>query len=359
MLRNCFLIETAILLLASQSVVAEGKASPASRPTASEKLVLSELTVDRPPGQDGSWVELYHPGTNMLEAAGVTISCNGRTVFTVPPGVTVPPKGLLLIRFARGKRPAVDTAASFRQANSATLWATPAPPARKGEDGKKRRPGYCAVFASPKQGSESICDYVQWGRDGAHKQQALAWAAKARLWPPDAVVYVGVNPRPGDRPVPRLQDGAVLCRFDFSPQRVHRVGNHCVRPERMATPGRGNTLPPPDMRFPWPGAGIAADQDLLISVGMRVVVPEPAHVHGGPETGKGKDEKKKPEPGKPFRVQLARDPHFREIAYDGRFSARGVIKRTALAKGKYFARVRLDGERVSTSWSEPIFFGYE
>ena len=358
MLRNCFLIETAILLLASQSLAADGKASPAS-PTTSKKLVLSEVTVDRPPGQDGSWVELYYPGTDMLEAGGTTISCNGRSVFTGPLGVMVPPKGLLLIRFARGSRPAVDAAASFRQANSATLWATPAPPAGKGEDGKKRRPGYCAVFASPKQGSESIRDYVQWGRDGVHKQQALAWATKARLWPPDGVVYVGVNPRPGDRPVPRLRDGAVLCRFDFSPQRMHRVGNCYLVLERMATPGRGNPLPPPDVLFPWPGAGIAADQDLSISVGMRVVVPELAHVHDGPEMGKGKVEKKNPEPARPFRVQLARDPHFREIAYDRRFGARGVIKRTALAKGNYFARVRLDTERVSTSWSEPIFFGYE
>jgi hypothetical protein len=111
------------------------------------------------------------------------------------------------------------------------------------------------------------------------------------------------------------------------------------------------------------GAGIATDQDLQISILSRGVGLE--HLHWKPDASDKGDKEKgaDPKPSKaealPFRVQIARDPHFREIVHDARFAGLGSIKEGRLKPGRYYARVRMDIGHVSTNWSEPIFFRYE
>ncbi len=44
------------------------------------RLVLSELTIDLPPGRNGSWVEIYNPTSRATNLQGVTIAYHGKEV---------------------------------------------------------------------------------------------------------------------------------------------------------------------------------------------------------------------------------------------------------------------------------------
>lgn len=352
------LICLSVVALVASAGVGPGKESPIKR-----GLMLSELTLDRQVGSEGSWVELYNADTKPVSLNAVKIVCNGKAIYSFPEDIDVPSRGIVLICFSSSEGKVKRAAQSFQRTNSLTLHAKPVLKFRK-PDPKERQAGCCALLVGGEGKASRMLDFVQWGRATLKGKagELCQRAAKQRLWGGEGV-YIGLKQMTGFLMAVR-DEVAVLCRVHFG---IRPRGAECwlVLSENSGTPGRGNLIPPPVLHSPWMGAGIATDQDLQISILFRVMGLE--HFHRKPDASdKGdKDEKGKRESSKtetlPFRVQIAKDPHFQDIVWDGRFeiTGKGSIKQGQLKPGRYYARVRMDIGHTSTNWSDGVFFRYE
>lgn len=333
-------------------------------------VMLSELTLDRPLGSDGSWVELYNPSKKPVSLNGVTIVCDGKALYSFPKGINLPDKGIILVRFSSVEAKVGKVARAFQRTNSLTIHTKCLLKSQK-PDPKNRQAGCCALVVQVESKPEKVLDYVQWGRTEltGKKRRLRQRAAEQRRWPSDVEgVYIGLKKIIGPALV-SADRMAVLSRVIFgpSPNRSWSSGPRCwlVLPEISGTPSRGNMVPPPILHSPWMGAGIATDQDLQISVRLMVSMPSLVHSHHKHhKSGKHGKEKNIPQNSPetkhlPFRVQIAKDPHFREVVFDGRFGSVGCIKEGQLKPGRYYARVRMDVRHVSTNWSDAVFFRYQ
>jgi len=143
-------------------------------------LIFSELTIDTPPGAEGSWIEFYNPGDGDFAAKDVTLIYNKQSVFTFP-DMAVPAKALVLVRFTSD--PTVPRMFRYKTLSADNVAALTVPPKfawKKFEAPEDRKPGYCALFRSREPAEETIMDYVSWGdymrNQRADKEHNL-WAA--------------------------------------------------------------------------------------------------------------------------------------------------------------------------------------
>ena len=327
---------------------------PASIPAAtkpadpSKHLLLSELTVTSLPGQEGSWVELYNPGDQDLDIAGTTLVCNGNIVFSQMDKLIVPGHGLLVVRFGERPERAADMARSFRDNNSATLWAKAGPPSAATQPARKRPPGSCVLFSGKPAPSTAI-DCVRWGKkepDDRHVDMAV----EAKVYQPGLPIAIDTPETAGGGGWTFRFDRLVLNRVRFSsPDRGDRWS---VIDEAKATPGRGNLLPPPVIYEPGPGERMPALEPFQVIILMQVWPrPEETPIQAGSPASR-------PDARVPdVRLQIAEDPHFLRVVFDKRMVSGQTVEPAEL-KGlaRCYARVRYDRGTVTTEWSDPVFF---
>ena len=329
-------------------------------------LLLSEVAIDKL-GADGGWVEIYNRSDQTVNAGGIQVFSSDKELATLPEDILIPARGILVIRWGA----AVDSGQiserlteSFSRENAATLLFPPVSTSPKMADSGERSPGECALVGPAGQEQSRCYDYLRWGRQ--HSVRDSAWAkaaAEAEIWPPHDAVYVGIAPRPGDPPAPKP---GVVCRMGFSAEYGFAEREWVLLPISLATPGKGNPVPPPMLHSPSKGDGIASDQDLAISLRPWTTTPL-SSVHQDRTTGtaghdhdtvigtKGEEDETNP---LPYRMQIGADPHFREVVIDRHIARATTIKSGLLPPGKYFVRVRMDIATVSTDWSEATFFTY-
>jgi hypothetical protein len=293
-----------------------------TQPVPSQPAVLqiTEMTLDRAPGTEGSWIELHNPGSNPFSTDNLTIIFNGAPCADIPKGIAIPPKGILLIRFAATPRADLqETAWSYTNFDSATIVLA----AKRGGGAPKRELGYCALFNGT-PGANTMLDFLMWGESNTNAPaDQLKWATDAGLWKGRSVYLGPTEPAPGDRPVPVP---AVAFRIFQSPAKsIWKAYG-----EDRGTPGQANLLPPPVVTF---NNHMAADQDLTFRVGFDYEVPEPA-------------------PGeKKYQIQISTDPHFTNIVVDEAVDDLLKLKEGILRAGTYFIRARSIPKAHSSNWS--------
>jgi len=318
-------------------------AADAAAPAA---LVFSEMTIDTPPGAEGSWIEFYNPGNSDFAAKDVTLIYNKQSVFTFP-DMAVPAKALILVRFTSDPIvPLMLRSKTLSADNVAVLTVPPKFAWEKFKAPENRKPGYCALFRSREPAEETIMDYVSWGdymRNKRADKEHNLWAAKAHIWLKEAQVVVSSASdalMPGES---SLVVAGVLVRSDFTGHiPLHHIDNWLLCPESDSTPGAGNTWPPPYVSSPKRGEGISKDEGVTLSWDSRTPqppVPLPPNL-------------------RPAHVQIATDPHFRTVVLDDHFQNPTTLNANALKPGRYYARMKVEFGSFNTDWSPPVFFKY-
>jgi hypothetical protein len=350
-------ISSLTLLWADRVGVEQPATGPATRPATQPDsrcpLRLSELKLDGVDGTDSWWVELYNTSNQAFDAAGVTIVVNGKVIATI--GLTeagkanestkVPARGLLLVQVDSKKQDASPRNGATRPKYLERPVVTVIPPTPKEPPAPQRQVGYCAIFTSAELTQDGLIDYVQWGWAYRAKPRPnwphSKWAAQRGLWPLDDGIPIGLFIAPGESGPPPL--GSSICRYQFASQQIGRkMWMAC--PPKYATPGACNVVPPPLVHSPF--GGHAADGPLCVSFMWLDIPPLLSCV--GDNSAKT-----------PYHFQIAADAMFEEIVLDIRYSG-GVksIPQGQLKNGDYWARVRYDSPKLSTSWSHPRPFSY-
>lgn len=315
-------------------------------------LVFSEMTIDAPPGDDGSWIELYNRSEKVIKIDGYTIVCNNKKVFAFPAkNLTIGAKEILLIRFNKKNKDLNLSQYNLKLAHAPVYheivktdvskikkkgaWAKRVPVV------KERSPGYCALFATPELSKNNIVDYVSWGRSKFIQKYStpksinfLNWAIEKKLQKSKNGIQIGIDPLPGD---PLFAENISINRKLFA---------HVNKPlwsaneVSYATPGKGNywnqTL------LLWLNGGIRSFGEKL-----KVSTFYDKRINKIIEFKKLKT-----------RLQIAKDPHFEEIIYNKLIPPKTTIDDYDFKAGTYFARVRIDTDKVNTNWSPAATFQY-
>lgn len=320
-------------------------------------LVFSEMTVDIPPGDDGSWIELYNRSDKAVKADGYTIFCNDKEVFSFPAkNLVVQPKGLVVIRFDKNIKNSEIDPFDLRVIKAKTfpekVKIDPKKIKRKGKIGKihpiikQRSPGYCALFKNKEAIKENFIDYVVWGRPKYVKmflgeeisKEYSDWANQKEIWNGYGGIPVGIDPLVGDSFYPEKSAIQRKLFLDQSKQRDCWT----TEPLNETTPGKGNLWP--TLSLPSFGAELYLGDKLKISVFDYGYDDRLFYIV--------KRDKIK------VRLQIARDPHFEEIIYNKLIPPKTIINDYDFKAGTYFARVRIDMDEVTTDWSPVTSFKY-
>ena len=333
-----------------------GSAYSNENSTGSSEIVFSEMTVDSPPGDDGSWVELYNRSNSNVKLDGYTIVCNAQNIFTFPAlNIIAKPKEIILIRFEKNveelKLNRHDLSSIKTGISSRKVKYDPHNIIRKGLIGqqhpivKQRSPGYCALFSSTNIISENLIDYVSWGRSkflkGVVDTDVNRWAISNELWRSGDGISVGIDPLFGESFFPEYiaiqrLGGFIPCHDSTKYWRAVFL--------TAATPGKGNFWPPLTAPFLVDGSLLHIEDRLRVSVFSYGYYEPFFHFM------KGEDIK--------IRLQIAKDPHFEEIIYNKLIPPTATIEDYDFKVGTYFARVRIDTDKVSTDWSPVSSFRY-
>jgi hypothetical protein len=329
-------------------------------------VVFSELTIDAPPGTDGSWVELYNRGNTPVDLEGVQVIANGTSVVTFPAATVLGPDVLLLVRFSG------DCAALQRaeEPNWRPVTCVPfeAPAvARTQQQVTARKPGFCALVGSREDDEMELRDYVRWGVQSylpeddfwVPKARELGIATRGREFPEDRpglspeqreffhqanvrteAVYVGTNlrlpggwaPRAGQAAIVRWAFAGTNDRLgSFFPWGVIGLGD--------TTPGRGNSrLPGPITLVPNPS--------LTAVVSVKVYLRRLwADLRERKDLGSSSS----------VRVQVATDQHFLSAAIDRSFPQPPTLAlQSELPPGRYYIRAMWQVGARSSDWSEAL-----
>jgi len=343
----------------------------------SSPLVFSELTVDKVPGDDGSWIELYNRGTGSVDAEGFVIVCNNRKIFTFPK-VLIPSKYFVLIKFAKDADGSIQDDPLERvircfaksqinrvKADYEKIGKSPFILKECSESEKERVPGYCALF-DKRIVKDNMLDYVAWGEgyylnkfsDSIINKKHFQWALDKKIWQKGFShefkgVFIGIEGGPGNDPWPK--DNAVIARMDFSKNKhVNNCwqvvcphlseGNPDPVVDQKITPGKPNQ---------WfvPSINVAEDCKNDKSV---IVIFENRFTIDHRRFDLAKEEKVC------FRVQIAKDPYFEEIIYDKKTELPSLIDKKLLEPvHSYFLRARVEMKKCQTGWSPISSFTYE
>jgi hypothetical protein len=288
------------VLAARLALAHAGESGAPARP-----VVFSELTVDSPPGVNGSWVELYNRGPSAVDLGGVQIVTNGKEVTTLPAETRVEKDGLLLVRFSsetaalerepweRGRR---NPCITFR----APAWSKdevigrPPPESSSSKTLPWRRAGFCALVRLASADEVLLLDYVRWGSPPLPED--TVWIARARAsgmdldWalPPlpgkgvplpglqkleairqahqFASVYTGMESTEGSPPFPI--DEAAIVRWAFEPETDRLFSAWGAVALREASPGTENS------RLPAPvGLWVALTPDRMLRFNWLLPLP--------------------------------------------------------------------------------------
>ena len=339
------------------TLVALGACARSADVPATRTVVFSEMTVDAVPGNDQSWVELYNSSSATVTLAGHTVVCNDRVLITFPAGWVMPGKALLLLRFAAGTPAGPGKAAPTLDgwlSRVAPIGLTVQLPAvGPGDATPSTRPsrqrGYAVLLASPELPTAQVLDYVYWGEAPPFDYQTpfSARAVQEHLWgkteagPPDTgywPVRVGMLYPDGEIMYWGPEKDAVIARLVFSPEDLALgIGWQVMRGED-STPGCGNTVwPPPQLR------GLAR---CYTGEGLNLSLYRD-------------DCEWRPPGGFRIHLQIAVDPHFRDLIVDETSGSAGVHhydEAKFLKDVCYYARVRGVGTTIVTGWSSAIWF---
>lgn len=319
-------------------------------------IEFSELTVDAPPGDNGSWVELYNTSDKKEELDGYTIVCNNKKVFTFPAtNLIIQPRGIILIKFNKKERGySFLEHVFFASPNALQVKTNPDIIGKEGAIAKKdkyikqRSPGYCALFKSSEINSNNLVDYVLWGREeflnkypNEISKTQNNWAQKHKIWQSFEGIKIGIDP-----PIAGLcyfNENIILKRKLLS-KTIERQKYWSVEYLRNATPGTGNLWS--SNLFPFLAGDIYNVGEKLRISAFRFYKDKRIFL-----MLKGKKIM--------IKLQIAKDPHFEEIIYNKLVPPKTTIEDYDFKAGTYFARVRIDMDEVSTDWSPVSSFRYK
>ena len=111
-----------------------------------KSLILSETTIDCPPGTDRSYVEIYNRSDSVVGLGGLQVLCNDFVVATVPELASLLPKCFMLLQYTQ--HPYHMKAFRAHKYPSAQLCIDLQPVAGPiaSEETAGRRPGYVALL---------------------------------------------------------------------------------------------------------------------------------------------------------------------------------------------------------------------
>lgn len=318
------------------------------------KLVFSEMTIDSPPGDDNSWIELYNKSDVRIKLDGYTIVCNNQKVFTFPSNnYYAYPKAIIIINFSNlVKTIHIDQYEKEKitvPICSNQVKTDPSKILRKSGIAKickiikQRSPGYCALFKSQKLNKANMIDYIQWGRDNylclfpyKISKTHYTWAKELGIWESFDGIAIGIDPFAGD----------VCCTIDYIAlqRKLFTVSENKKRTWRIetlkeSTPGKGNLWFPPNSLF-------LVSTDYRLGANLKINAWEYNDFRLRIKTRK-------------IRLQVAKDPHFEGIIYDKLIAPKATIKDYDFKIGIYFARIRIESDNIFTNWSKPSSFSYE
>ena len=330
-------------------------------------VVFSEMTIDSPPGDDGSWVELYNRSEKPVKLGGYTIVCNNKNVLTFPESqyLILNPKRLAIVRFDKNAKEItgdpVNSSEIITPPYSAIVKMDPKIAPKKNTYARhnnpyilQRSPGYCAIFKKGGINKENLIDYVFWGEgecvdsyksvlNGEHS----LWAKEKRFWNESGGIEIGLDPNPTE--VSYSYAYMAIQRKLFSKDTEL---NDAWLDESLsdATPGEGNLWSPLSPIF-------TSSSHLYLGEKLKVDAFGYAYDRHLYEFLKANDSngKEKIE----IRLQIAKDPHFEEIIYNKLIPPEKEIDDYDFTLGTYYARVRIDMDKVCTDWSKALRFTYK
>lgn len=333
------------------------------------QLVFSELTVDKCPGDNGSWIELYNKGKENINVEGFIIICNNKKIFTFP-NIIIPSKYLFLIKFTKNTKKEIQKDTFERliicsspnkknriKADYNLIDHSPFQREIRTNSELKRSPGYCVLFKK-NISKKNLLDYVAWGGkylkiypNNVINKKHFIWAQEKGIWEKFRGVFIGIEGGPGNDPWP--QNDAVIARMNFS---KNKQINNCwqvICPnlskmisypviDQEITPGKPNQWFIPSLS----GALAWGKNDEITINESRFTID-----HRRFDLGREENEI--------FELQIAKDPYFEEIIYNKKTKLPTIIDKQLLQSGYYYARTRVKMKKCQTNWSPTIIFSYD
>jgi hypothetical protein len=302
-------------------------------------VALSEMTLDQTLGSNGSWVELWNPANKAIDLENHALLIDGKEVRPFPKGLVLKAKGFVVVRFEKHEAVGVnDLMQSLRKANSTIVWHDPIISAET-----KRRPGFCALYASNKASTpRHLLDVVRWGdkysKIPSDQDESLVQEQKAGL-PAVEAIDIGLTWPSRAGPIVPL-DKSVLKRLKFKGSKSN-CSDWAVMEEELASPGAGNLLPPPVVMGSV-GGSMQDDTSITTRIGFTINL---GHEFFELLRVRSKDSKM-------YRFQIATDPHFVNVIMDQRVNDRYRPANNYLKPGSYFLRGSFDDCGISTDWSK-------
>lgn len=330
-------------------------------------IVFSEMTIDSPPGDDGSWIELYNRGESPVKLGGYTIVCNNKNVLIFPESqyLILNPKRLAIVRFDKNAKEItgdpINSSDIIAPVYSAIVKMDPKIAPKKNTYARhknpyilQRSPGYCAIFKNGGVCKDNLIDYVFWGEGeclDSYKSvltgEHSLWAKEKRFWNESGGIEIGIDPHPTE--VSYDHAYMAIQRKQFS-QNTELNDTWLDESLSDATPGEGNLWNP---LFPI----FTSSSHLFLGEKLKVNAFGYAYdkrlygflkTNGSNNRGEIK-----------IRIQIAKDPHFEEIIYNKLIPPEKEIADYDFTPGTYYARVRIDMDKVCTDWSKALRFTYD
>ena len=330
-------------------------------------VVFSEMTIDTPPGDAGSWVELYNRGEKAVKLGGYIIVCNNQIVLTFPENkyFVLNPRRLTVVRFDKNAKEItgdpINSSDIIVPAYSAIVKADPDIAHRKGIFVRhknqyilQRSPGYCALFKDGGVSKENLIDYVFWGEGEMAKyyknilgEEHNIWAKEKGIWNGFGGVVIGIDPSDAG---PCYSHAYMAIQRKIFTKKTELCDTWQDEPLKDASPGEGNIFLPLSTDFIF-GSCLTLGEKLKIDAfGYGY---DPRLYEFLKANGSNDEEKIK------IRLQIAKDPHFEEIIYNKLIPPEKEIDDYDFTLGTYYARVRIDMDKVCTDWSKALSFTYD
>jgi hypothetical protein len=315
-----------------------------------KSLILSEITIDCPPGTDGSYVEIYNRSDSVVALAGLQVLCNDFVVATTPEMASLLPKCFVLLQYTR--HPYHMKAFRAHKYPSAQICVDLEPVAGPvtSEATGERRPGYVALLGPGSPVVAPVLDYVAWGLSAwTHLHASIRERSrKSGVLPSDpdgpGSTHVAMDAVGGS--VRNLSVQAIAQRLCFSlSEQDERFWSPSQR--EYGTPGHGNRLQPPLLGY----LGFASIPGPLKPAISLPLLPNSFRTPLMRREGNYR---------RFYRAQVAAEPHFEDVLIDVPLPARDAsIPLDTLKPGSYFVRVRIDCNGLPTDWSIEQRFTYE
>ena len=331
-------------------------------------LSFSEMTVDKCPGEEGSWIELYNPTEEKLPFKDFSIVCNNKEIFSSKNFKGnlkfLPPYCFIVIKFVkkvnRNKYPNGISLSLYKRQVTYYVKALEnikldPTPMFKLFDGtfkkywrKNRCPGYCALFVNSKQTKENLYDYVTWGSIIYYPPYPEIFKNKIASWAEEKNIKffgdlgIGIDTLFGGYYAEGKAGIARIGFKDHSNLSWKVIGDYTTfdgYEKTLFSPGKANPLQDSIIISPGNGENVNADEIkyFRFSIDSRLT-----HLENNIKV----------------RYQLAKDPYFEKIVFDGENKTAPKILKKILAPGTYYMRAKIDMKKYQTNWSPTVVFKY-